>query len=232
LFRPLPRRRSLLHVEDGVAAGEVLSCAGEDRAEGLEDALPPHRNRRNDLRLPRVERAVERLDLERLREVPLVVLEDERHGGGVEVMGEEVLCHLPEALDVLLPAVEGGVGDENERVGSLQAEAARGRVHRLAGDGEDLEAQVEAAEAGGPERQQVEEDRPVLRGVDRDQLPPALGAGAAVQDLQVGGLSPDGRPVIDELDLDRALAVVQLDHGGIRGWRMVPVPGGRCHPGA
>ena len=139
-------------------------------AEGLEDALAPDGDRRDHLGPPLVEPPVERLDLDDLRQVALVVLEDERHRRGVEVVGEQVLRHLPVALDVLLPAVEGGVRDEDERVGPLQDQAAGRRVHRLAGDREDLQAQVEAPEARGLEGEQIEEDRPVLRGVDRDQL--------------------------------------------------------------
>ena len=231
LLRPLPGRRPFLHVEDRVAAGQVLDGAGEGDAEGLEHALPPHGHGRDHLGPPAVERAVERLDLQDLRQVALVVLEDEGHRRRVQVVGEQVLRHLPVALDVLLPAVEGGVRDEHERVGALQHQPAGGRVHGLAGNGEDLQAQVEAAEAGRLEGEQVEEDRAVLGGVDRDQLPAALRVGAAVQDLQVGGLPPDRRAVVDQLDLDRPVAVIQLDHGGpgVAGEASVPARSVRCH---
>jgi len=53
---------------------------------------------------------------------------------------EQVLRHLAEALDVLLPAVGGGVGDEHQRVGPLQHQAPRGGVHRLARHGQELHA--------------------------------------------------------------------------------------------
>ena len=149
----------------------------------------------------------------------LLYWKHERHRRRVEVVREEVLRHLAVALDVLLPAVERGVGHEHERVGALQHQPARGRVHGLPRHREDLQPQVEAAEARGPQRQQVEEDRAVLRRVDRDQLPAALGLGGAVQDLQVGGLPADRRAVVDQLDLDRAVAVIQLDHGG-PAWRV------------
>ena len=231
LLRPLPGRRPFLHVEDRVAAGQVLDRAGEDDAESLEDALAPHRHGRDHLGPPVVERAVERLDLQHLGQVALVVLEDEGHRRRIQVVGDEALRHLPIALDVLLPAVEGGVRDEHERIGALQHQPAGGRVHGLTGNREDLQAQVEAAEAGRPEGEEVEEDRPVLRGVDRDQLPAALRVGAAVQDLQVGGLPPDRRAVVDQLDLDRTVAMIQLDHGGpaVAGDASVPARGARCH---
>ncbi len=214
-----------LHVEDRVAAGQVLDGAGEDDAEGLEHTLPSHGHGRDHLGPPAVEGAVERLDLQDLRQVALVVLEDEGHRRRVQVVGEQVLRHLPVALDVLLPAVEGGVRDEHERVGALEHQPAGGRVHGLAGNGEDLQAQVEAAEAGRLQGEQVEEDRAVLGGVDRDQLAAALRVGAAVQDLQVGGLPSDRRAVVDQLDLDRPVAVIQLDHGGPGSLASVPARG-------
>ena len=214
LLGPLARGGAPLDVEDRVAARQVVDGSGEDRRERLQDTLAADRDRGDRLRLAAVEGAVEGLDLQHLRQVALVVLEDEGHLGGVEVVGEEVLRHLPVALEVLLPAVERRVRDEDERVRPLQHQSAGRRVHRLAGDGQDLQPQVEAAEARRLEGEEVEEDRPVLGGVDRDHLAAALGVGAAVQHVQVGRLPPDGGPVVDELDLDRAVAVIQLDHDG------------------
>jgi hypothetical protein len=148
LLGPLPGRRGLLHVEDRVALREVLHRARQHRAEGLEHALAAHGDRRDHVGSPRVERAVEGFDLEHLGQVALVVLEHERHLLHVEPVLEQVLRHLAEALDVLFPAVERRVGHEHERVGALQHELARGRVHRLAGNRQHLQPQVEAAKAG------------------------------------------------------------------------------------
>jgi hypothetical protein len=211
---PLARGTALLDVEDGVALGEVLRGEGEGGDERLEDALAADRHRRDRVGVPGVEAAVESLRLQHLRQVPLVVLEDEGHLRGIEVVGEEVLRHLPVALEVLLPAIERGVGHEDERVGALEDEPARGRVHGLPGDGEDLKAEVEAAEAGGLQGQEVEEDRPVLGRGDRDELTPVALRRRRVEHLEVGGLPPDRRPVVDDLDLDDAVAMLQL-HGRI-----------------
>ena len=60
--------------------------------------------------------------------------------------------------------------------------------------------------ADSPQRKQVEEDRSLLLGVDGDQLaamPPERGR---VQHLEVGGLPADRWPVVDDLDLDDAVA--------------------------
>ncbi|MFN8095203.1 MAG: hypothetical protein U0599_23820 [Vicinamibacteria bacterium] len=212
VLRPLPSRRPLGHVEDRVPGREALDGLGEDGGERLEDALAAHGDRRDRLRVAGVQGAVELVHAQHLRQVALVVLEHERHRLGIEVMRQEVLRHLPVALDVLVPPVESGVRDEHQRVGALQHEPPRRRVHGLTGHREHLKAQLEATVAGGLERQQVEQDRAVLRGVDRDHLAAAARVGRAVEDLQVRGLPADGRAVVDQLDLDQAIAVVELDH--------------------
>ena len=212
LLRPLPRRQALLDVEDGVPVREVLDGEGERGDEGLENPLSPDGHRRYGHGPPGVQAPVEGLGLQDLGQVPLVVLEDEGHLRRVEVVGEEVLGHLPVALEVLLPPVQRGVDDEDEGVGALEDQAPRRGVHRLAGDREDLETQVEAPEAGGLQGQQVEQDRAVLGGVDRDHLAPAPTVGALVENLEIGGLPAQRRAVVDHLDLDRAVPMVELDH--------------------
>jgi hypothetical protein len=151
-----------------------------------------------------------------LRQVPLVVLQHQGQRGRVELVRDQVLGHLAEALHVLVPAVGGGVGHEHDGVGALEHQAPGRRVHRLAGHRRQLQPQVEPAEAGRLQRKQVEQDGAVLRGMDGDHLAPPLGNGVAVQDLQVGRLAAHGRAVVDDLDLDGPLSVVQLDHGRSR----------------
>ena len=85
-------------------------------------------------------------------------------------MGEEVLRHLPVALEVLLPAVEGRVGDEDQRVRPFQDQAPRGGVHGLAGHGEDLQPQVESAKTGSPQGEEIEEELDKLDELIDDAL--------------------------------------------------------------
>ncbi len=211
-----------LRLDDLIALRQVLHGAVEDRRERLEHALPAHGHGGDRVDVAGVERAVHELDGRQLGEVALVVLEHQRHRRRIQLVCEEVLRHLPEALDVLLPPVGGRVRDEDQGIGPLQDEAARGGVHGLPGDGEDLELEVEAAKARRLQGQQVEQDGPILGRVDRDQLTPTRGQGVLVEDLEVGRLPPDGRAVVDDLDLDRPLAVVQLDHGPPRR-RLAPI---------
>ena len=195
LLRPLPRGLAARGFQDRVAFGQVLDGAHEDGGEGLEHPLAAHRHRGDAVHLARVHRAVHELDVHHLGQVALVVLEDQGHGRGVEAVGEQVLGHLPEALQVLFPAIDRGVGHEDQAVRVLQHQASGGGVHGLPGHGQDLQAQVEAAEPGAAQGEKVEEDGAVLRGVDGDHLPPPGRLRVLVQDLEVRSSyrPPEGR---------------------------------------
>ena len=145
LLRPLPRGLAAGGLQDRVAFGQVLDGAHEDGGEGLEHSLAAHRHRGDAVHLAHVHGAVHELDVHHLGQVALVVLEDEGHGRGVEAVGEQVLGHLPEALQVLFPAIDRGVGHEDQAVRVLQDQAPGGGVHGLPGHGQDLQAEVEAA---------------------------------------------------------------------------------------
>ena len=60
------------------------------------------------------------------------------------------------------------------------------------------------------QRQQVEEDRPLLLRVDRDQLAAMPPERRRVQHLQVGGLPAHRRPVVDDLQLYDTVARPEL----------------------
>ena len=157
--------------------------------------------------------------LQHVGQVPLVVLQDHRDRGRVELLREQVPLQLAEGLHVLVEAVGGGVGDEDDPVRAAQHHAARRRVDRLARHRRELEAQVDPAEAARLQRQQVAQDRAVLLRVHGDELAPPPAAGAIVEDLEVRGLPADRGPVVGDLDLDDPLLPVELDHVGLRALR-------------
>jgi hypothetical protein len=66
-----------------------------------------------------------------------------------------------------------------------------------------------------PQRQQVAQDRPILGGVDRQELAAPSAERAVEQDLQVRGLAADRGTVIDDLDPDAAIAVIDLGHARV-----------------
>ena len=216
LLRPGGDRLPLGQRDHGVAARQVLERHPDDRGERLEDPLAPRRHRVEDRQPPGVQRPVEGLRLQHVRQVPLVVLQHHRDRGGVELLREQVPLQLAVGLHVLVVAVGRGVGDEHHPVRPAQHHPPRRRVDRLAGHRRELEPQVEPAEPPGLERQQVAQDRPVLLRVHGDELPAPPPAGPVVEHLQVGGLPADRRPVVGDLDLDEPLLPVELDHLGLR----------------
>src|SRR5262249_20071023 len=64
------------------------------------------------------------------------------------------------------------------------------------------------------EGEEVEEERPVLGGVEGDQAVVGGGGGQAVDLLEGGRLAGLGGPVVDDFRLDGPFAGVELDHGG------------------
>ena len=200
---------------------EVLEREEHDLGERLEHSFAARGDRAEVRAAARVQPAVERLELHHVRQVALVVLQDHRDRGRVELLRQQVPLELAEALLVLVPAVGRRVGDEHDAVRAAQDDAARGRVDRLAGHRRELEAQVVAHEARRLERQEVAEDRAVLLRVHRHELAAAATPRAVVEHLQVGGFSADRRAVVGDLDSDRSLFAIELDHAGCRD----PVPG-------
>ena len=76
----------------------------------------------------------------------------------------------------------------------------------------ELDLEVVAGDASQAEREEVEEEGPVLGGVEGDQPVRALGVGDPVDLLEVRRLPGLGRTVVDDLGLDGPFAEVELDH--------------------
>src|SRR5262249_56557762 len=88
----------------------------------------------------------------------------------------------------------------------------RGVVEDLARDSVEVEARLEAPDLADFEREEIEEERPVRVGRERDQTPACPGRGLLVDVLQVGGLSAEARPVVDELAVDLPGRVINKRH--------------------
>ena len=215
LLRPLPGGRRLLDVEDGVAVGQVLDRAREDRGRTSRArprrARPPPGSRRCCRMLSARSSASISSTCGRSR---LLYCKHERHRCRVEVVRDEVLRHLAVALDVLLPAVErrswprtrasrrpsapAGAWPSTWPARAPPAPAAAGR------------SRGSRASCSGSRSKRIVRSCAELIEISS---PRRFASAAAVQDLQVGGLPADRRAVVDQLDLDRAVAVIQLDHG-------------------
>ena len=85
-------------------------------------------------------------------------------------------------------------------------------VLRLPGHGEALDAHLEATDRTEVDRQEVEQQRRILFGVDRHQLHFVARAEDAVHLLQAGCLATNPDPVVDEFGVDRSLGDVDETH--------------------
>src|SRR5262245_2889350 len=163
----------------------------------------------------RVERRVQALERERRPEVALVVLEDPRDAGTLR-------RSVPERCELLLEVVERiavgalarrvRVGHEHDPIRPGEYRAPRQPVVDLPRDGIEVEAGGEAVHLPEVHWQEVEEQRAIVVGGDRDQPAAALLGQALVEELEVGGLPPEPRAVIDDLEMDLTGAVVDERH--------------------
>ncbi len=120
---------------------------------------------------------------------------------------------IGERLRVGLLARRMRVGDEDQAVGTLQDGAPREPVVDLAGHRVEVEAGEEAVHLAEVDGQEVEEERPLVIGGDRDHAAAPIGRQAIVQEAEVGRLPAQPGAVIDDLEVDLARAVVDERHG-------------------
>jgi hypothetical protein len=184
----------------------------DHRHERFHDALALCGHGREGRLLPGVQRLVELGGGNEVGQVLLVVLHDERHLLGHQPVRQQVDLHVLEGRLVLLHVAPARVRHEDHRVRAGQHHPAGGVVLDLAGDGVELDLEVVAGDGPQAEGKQVEEERAVLGGVERDQAVVAARVGDGVDLLEVRGLSRLRGTVVDHLGLDSPLGEVELDH--------------------
>jgi hypothetical protein len=111
-------------------------------------------------------------------------------------VAEQMLGHFFHTLEILVPSIGCGVGNEDDGVGVLEKHLPCGGIETLSRDGNDLEAKLVAAESGRREGKQIEEDRSVLGRVDGDQVETLLLESASVKRLEIRRLSARRRTVV------------------------------------
>ena len=200
----------LLEVVLGGDAGEHVL---HHRDEGLENPVSTGRDGLESLAAPGVQGAVEVLPGQEGLEVPLVVLQDEGDFLRDEAVGEEVDLHVLEGRRVLPRHRLLAVGHEDDRVRPRQDHPAGRVVLDLARYRVELDLEVVSRDPPEAEREQVEEQGPVLCGIERDEPVGPVGVGQTVNLLEIRGLPRLGRPVVDHLGFDGPFAEVELDHG-------------------
>ena len=147
-----------------------------------------------------------------VRKVPLVVLDHERDLLDVQAIGIEVVVQVREGVHVVLHLGLAGIRHEHDSVGTPQHHPPARVVLHLAGHRVDLEVNGIAIDVAEVDGQQVEEERAVFLGVDREHLPPLRVGAHGVKGLQVGGLTAETRPVIDQFEQNLIASRIELNH--------------------
>jgi len=83
-------------------------------------------------------------------------------------------------------------------------------VDDLTRNGEQLHLHLEAVGGAEEDREEVEEERAVIVGLDGEQSPPDFRLGPFVYQLQIRRFSRKAGAVVDDLDRQLPLGVVQL----------------------
>ena len=145
-------------------------------------------------------------------DVALVVLDDDRRVVHVDLVLIHVIHQIGEALLVRVDHRRLGVGDEHDRVGALEHQLARLVVEDLAGDGIELDLEIEAPHFADVHGKEVEEERAVgLRG-EGEHLPLRFGVELVEDDHQVRRLPTEAGTVIDDLRGHFARGVIEEIH--------------------
>src|SRR5690606_29590671 len=160
----------------------------------------------------RVEHALEHVHVDGVLEVALVGLDHERHLGEAQVVLQQVLAQVAQALGVRAQARGGGAGDEHHAVDAAKDQLARGVVEHLARHRVEVEARLEAVDLAQVEGQEVEEQRALVLGGERHHLALRLGRHLLVDLLEVGGLTRQAGAVVDDLEVDLAGGEVDGAH--------------------
>ena len=150
-------------------------------------------------RPPAVQGRIQLLDGQRILQVALVILNDQRQFVDVQVVFAQVFLQVLYRFDVFLDHVRVAVGHEDDAVGSLQHQLARGVVEHLARDGIKHELGGHARDLPQVQRQIIEIQRAVGFRCNGDQLAGRVFRRFGVDDFKIGRFAAAARPVVDQL---------------------------------
>ena len=150
------------------------------------------------------------------RDVAFVELDHDRRVVRIEVVLLHVVQEIGEALAVGPDHRRLRVGDEDDRVGALQHQLARLVVEDLSRNGVELDLEVEIGDFADVDWQEVEEERAVGFGGQRQHLPLLAGVELVEDDHQIGRFSAETGTVVNDLRRHLAGGVIEQDHGGAK----------------
>jgi hypothetical protein len=153
------------------------------------------------------------LHRERRGQVALVVLHHQREALRILPEQLQVGVEVGHALQVRVEDGLLGVGDEDHAVDVAQHQPPGLVVGDLPRHRAQVQPDRVAPEVAQLDGQQVEEQGALGLRRQREQPPPQILAGVTVDVLEVGGLSPEPRTVVDDLEVHLLDAVVEDRHG-------------------
>ena len=161
-----------------------------------------------------VEQKIHVLDRSGIGQVALVELQHVRDVRQIEIEALEILFEIGEALDVLSHFFVLRIGHKDDPVHPAQDELAGGVVDDLPRHGIKLELGFEPLDRHRLDGQEVKKERPIrTRGEGNQFAFVALGGLNVIVDLhQVGSLAAQGRPVIDDFNLEFFVCLVDDRH--------------------
>src|SRR5215472_14618917 len=197
-----------------LAAGfEFLEDLLGDFFQSFENAHALKGNRLDDGLVLLAKFGGQHVDRQDVRQISFVQLQNV--GNLVEVVavlfqvGHQVL----ERFDVGVHALFLRIGDENNPIHAAQDELAAGVVEDLSGNGVEVDAGLEAAHRAKIEGQEVEEQRALGLGGERDHLAFLLICSLLIDHLQIRGLAAQSGAVIHDFTIDLAGCEVDETQG-------------------
>src|SRR5690348_13738242 len=148
---------------------------------------------------PGIERGLKLGHRRRIREIAFVVLYHERHRGEIIPVLLHVLVQVLHRFLIRLHSLQLRIGHEHDSIHTLQDQLAAGVVVYLAGHRVEMEARLEPANRPEIHRKEIEEERALGFGRERNQLAARARLHSAVHVLEVRGLAAQPGTVVHDL---------------------------------
>src|SRR5258705_3886686 len=160
----------------------------------------------------RIESSLEILDRRGVRQVPLVVLDHERHLGEVVSVLGHVVVEVLHRLQVGFHPLGLGIADEHYAIYVLEYQLAAGVVVDLTGHGEQVKTRLEAANRAEANGKEIEEEGALRLRRQRYEFSSRLRLNLAVDVLEIRSFSAEPGTIVNDLTIDLARSVVDHRH--------------------
>jgi hypothetical protein len=132
-----------------------------DGLESVEDALTRERDRLKRLYSTRIEDLFHVIQIDRGREVALVVLDHEGELFKIFTVLPKVILEALEALDVRIETLDLGIRDEHDPIDPLQDQLTARVIEDLSRDSKEMEASLKPTNLTQRDGEEVKEESPL-----------------------------------------------------------------------